>query len=187
VSPPHAVAPGLVELTCHPDTPTAAVRHLTASVARHATGPLVLAYSLVGDVGRLSLPASGTPRMGRDLWRRTCFEAFVGTGDAPSYHELNFSPSGEWAVFAFRRYRDGGPLADATLAPHLAVRRLADGVALDAEVDLARLAPEYGRGAVRLALTAVVQEASGALSYWSIRHPPGRPDFHHADAFALQV
>jgi hypothetical protein len=38
---------------------------------------------------------------------------------------------------------------------------------------------------LRLALTAVVEDARGRLSYWALRHPPGRPDFHHRDGFAL--
>jgi hypothetical protein len=43
------------------------------------------------------------------------------------------------------------------------------------------------RARLRIGLTAVVEDASGALSYWSLRHPAGRPDFHHADAFALRL
>jgi hypothetical protein len=29
--------------------------------------------------------------------------------------------------------------------------------------------------------------ADGVLSYWALQHPPGNSDFHHADAFALQI
>ncbi|MGH8470123.1 MAG: hypothetical protein ACREVY_14440 [Gammaproteobacteria bacterium] len=36
---------------------------------------------------------------------------------------------------------------------------------------------------LRLALAAVIEEKNGSLSYWALAHP--RPDFHHADAFAL--
>jgi hypothetical protein len=39
----------------------------------------------------------------------------------------------------------------------------------------------------RLALTAVIEHATGALSYWSLHHPPGPPDFHHPDGFALKI
>jgi hypothetical protein len=28
---------------------------------------------------------------------------------------------------------------------------------------------------------------SGALSYWALRHPPGKPDFHHPAGFALEL
>jgi hypothetical protein len=39
----------------------------------------------------------------------------------------------------------------------------------------------------RLALSAVIEEVDGALSYWALRHAPGKPDFHHRDTFALSV
>jgi len=105
----------------------------------------------------------------------------------PAYHELNFSSSGAWAVHAFARYRDGGPLADEGCAPRIVVRRAGDRLALDAVVALGPLAPAYASAPLRLALAAVIEAESGTLSYWALRHPPGRPDFHHADAFALAL
>ena len=40
---------------------------------------------------------------------------------------------------------------------------------------------------LRLGLSAVVEDVDGILSYWALRHPSGKPDFHHTDAFALQL
>jgi len=37
------------------------------------------------------------------------------------------------------------------------------------------------------ALSAVIEDDDGAFSYWALRHPPGKPDFHHPDAFALML
>jgi hypothetical protein len=179
-------AAGPIALVAHPDTPAPAVQGVTVSVGRDA-GSLVLAYTLAGDLARLSVPPAGAARMGRDLWKHTCFEAFVAASDAAAYHELNLSPSGEWTVLAFRGYRDGGPLADASLAPRLTIRPRADGVVLEAEIALSRLARAYLHGPLRLALTAVVEDRTGTVSYWSLRHPAGRPDFHHADSFALRI
>ncbi len=39
----------------------------------------------------------------------------------------------------------------------------------------------------QLALTAVIEETSGVKSYWALKHPPGKPDFHHADGFVLEL
>jgi hypothetical protein len=33
----------------------------------------------------------------------------------------------------------------------------------------------------------VIEDADGSLSYWALAHPPGRPDFHHTEAFALDL
>jgi len=64
------------------------------------------------------------------------------------------------------------------------VRRSARRLALEAEV---LLEPPPLTRSIRLGLSAVVESVDGGLSYWAMRHPPGKPDFHHVDAFALQL
>ena len=39
----------------------------------------------------------------------------------------------------------------------------------------------------RLALSAVIEETNGNKSHWALAHPPGKPDFHHADGFAYEL
>ncbi len=38
-----------------------------------------------------------------------------------------------------------------------------------------------------LGVSAVVETKEGSLSYWALAHPPGKPDFHHPDSFALTL
>ena len=38
-----------------------------------------------------------------------------------------------------------------------------------------------------LGLSTVVEDNHGRLSYWALRHPSGKPDFHHPDTFALEI
>jgi hypothetical protein len=38
----------------------------------------------------------------------------------------------------------------------------------------------------RLGLSALIEDTSGCKSYWALAHPPGKPDFHHADCFAYE-
>jgi hypothetical protein len=90
-------------------------------------------------------------------------------------------------VYAFDRHRDGGPLTDVARPPRVVVGAGRGELELDALIDLAALSPAYVMAPLRLALATVVEETSGALSYWALRHPPGAPDFHHADAFALRL
>jgi len=54
-------------------------------------------------------------------------------------------------------------------------------------VVLDRLSPSHRHDALRLALSAVVEVDDGSLSYWALRHPPGGPDFHHAEGFVLRL
>lgn len=121
------------------------------------------------------------------MWQHTCFEVFIRAGASAAYHELNFSPSREWAAFAFERYREGAPLMDEALDPRIAVRVAEGKIALEASVRLDRLWPAYADAPLTLGLSAVIQDRGGALSYWALRHPAGKPDFHHADAFALDL
>ena len=105
---------------------------------------------------------------------------------AAGYYEFNFAPSGAWAAYAFSRYRDGAPLAQA-VDPRIAVRRAEQQLELDALIRLEclPLAPLCAR--LQLALSAVIEDKQGVLSYWALTHPPGRPDFHHPDAFVLEL
>jgi len=175
------------ELLRHPDTPSRAVQAVTAEATRTAERKLALRYILRGDIRALRIPSPRPARIGWKLWRHTCCEVFLREKGADAYHELNFSPSAEWAAYSFARYRDGGPLIDDALNPQIAVRSDEKQLELSALVDLARISPPYPRAALALALSVVVEEESGVLSYWALRHAPGKPDFHHADAFALEL
>jgi hypothetical protein len=138
-------------------------------------------------MARLRVPAFRAPCIGSELWRHTCFEAFLATEAAATYHELNFAPSGEWAVLAFRGYRDGQPLTSSVPTPAIAIRAASQSLELDVVVTLDGLSPAYASARLRLALATVIEETSGARSYWAAHHPPGDPDFHHADAFVVRL
>jgi hypothetical protein len=172
-----------ISLACHPRTPSRAIRAIDVVVDGTADGITTLAFALAGDLSAVRIPETRPSRRVDGLWRHTCFEAFVMAGEGPGYREFNFSPSGEWAVYAFRGYRDGGEPAGES-APGIAARRTGDRLALEAAIPPECLPPG---GALRLGLSAVVEEADGVLSYWALRHPAGPPDFHPADASALPL
>ena len=169
----------MLPLACHPQSRPGAVRRLRAGVER-AGDRLRVRFALEGDLGRLRIPEPRAPAMVRNLWQHTCCEIFIARAGAPAYHEFNLSPSGEWAAHAFTRYREGEMLADPALDPRIAVRRGPDSL------ELAAVIGSTGE-ALQVGLAAVIEAADGALAYWALRHPPGKPDFHHRDAFALAL
>ena len=69
---------------------------------------------------------------------------------------------------------------DEKLDPRITVRSSGEKLELDAFI-------RVDRAVLSLALAAVVEDEHGALSYWALKHPPGRPDFHHPDAFAAEL
>lgn len=175
------------ELVAHPHSAGRVARSVAVGATRTAEGKLSLHYELHGEVARMKLPAPSRPRIGWKLWRHTCCEVFVRAEGADAYHELNLSPSSEWAAYAFNRYREGAPLSDEGLDPQIAIESRPQRLDLYALVDLTRLSSDYRSARLRVALAVIIEEESGGFSYWALRHVPGKPDFHHQDAFALAL
>jgi hypothetical protein len=174
-------------LKLHPDSRCAAVAGVAAEVTRPGPGLLALRYLVTGATSELVLPAPAAPTRADELWRHTCFEAFVRAPTVGAYYEFNFAPSTQWAAYRFDRYRDGMAAADRLGPPHIEAGSTVEGFELTVLLDLDD-APGLPQDAPwRLGLSAVIEEACGRTSYWALAHPPGKPDFHHADCFALQL
>ena len=164
----------------HPTTPSPYVTEVTAEVRRDGRR-LELRYLLAGEMGEVRVPAQAPSARRDELWRRTCFEAFV-RGQGEGYVELNFSPSTEWAAYRFTGYREGMAPTDAAVEVH--ATRTARTLEVVATADLPE---DLANADWDVAVTAVVETVDGALAYWSLAHPAGRPDFHHADCFCLRL
>jgi hypothetical protein len=174
-------------LTAHPSTPSDAVRSLKVQLRLQEPGILVFQYFLDADMSCVRVPLSGAGGRADALWKHTCFEAFVAPADGPGYHEFNFSPSLDWSIYRFSAYREGMSAAEIGGAPEISVRRGDDGFELNSAVRLGQLTDLRDARHLRIALTAVIEEENGRLTYWGLRHAPGRPDFHHPNGFALEV
>jgi len=174
----------VVPLIRHPSTPCPYVREFTVRVDLRGEGQLAFQYRVEGDIDELELPRQKRPAPADGLWKQTCFEAFVRMPGARSYFELNFSPSSEWAMYAFDDYRAGMRAMTAASAPGI-VCRGREG-ALDVDVAV-QLPASIEAQSLELAISAVLRDRHGATSYWSLAHPPGKPDFHHRDSYALQL
>ena|SRR5688572_5849695 len=160
----------------HPVAPCDALRGITASIERKSES-LQVAFVLEGEIDRLRIPAPRAPRAAERLWRHTCCEVFV-TRALPAYREFNLSPSGQWAAYEFARYREGSSFAIPD--PAIVVIRAAGRLELSAKIG-------NPAGRIRIGLSAVIEDEKGTLSYWALGHAPGKPDFHHPDAFALEL
>ena len=172
-------------LTPHPSSPPVPVRGISVSATRD-DGYLVMAYRLVGNLDALLLPAPREPARADELWRHTCFEAFVGRVASTEYCEYNFSPSGQWAAYHFSAYRAGMRPQEPGIGPPCSTRITADTLELKATVDMRWLTPSRG-GTIRLGVTAVIEDRAGVLSYWALKHPAEKPDFHLSDSFVIDV
>ncbi len=162
-------------LTVHPDTPASRIKGVDGRVCRDG-GVWTVEFMVDGaDFLRLDEPLDQLVRT-EGLWKGLCFELFIKPIAGESYLEFNFAQTNRWAAYAFDAYRSG--MRDLELSSPPIIR----GV-LGAKTDLSALA----LGECLVSLSAVIEETDGTKSYWALRHPPGKPDFHHPDCFALEL
>ncbi len=172
-------------LICHPDTADNAIKQLHIGVkALFEKGRLRLHFDVLGASGRLLIPGFKASEAADGLWRHTCFEAFIAIVDETPYHEFNFSPSGQWAAYAFSDYRTAKRW-QISKPPALTYVRTDDRLSMEAVISETDLPDNPQRNTYRLGLTAVLETVDGELSYWALCHPSGKPDFHNRTGFTL--
>jgi hypothetical protein len=138
-------------------------------------------------MSELNLPPITAPTRTGELWRYTCFEAFVRAPPNDAYYEFNLAPSTQWAAYAFSSYRTGMRVANEGTDPMIGIQAGAAAYELRASLKLDGLRSLPSDTAWRLGLSAVIEETKGITSYWALAHPAGKPDFHHADCFAFEL
>jgi hypothetical protein len=158
------------------------VQSLEVQVDRTPSQTLHLSYTLRANLSRIRIPQTKPSRRADELWRHTCFEAFLRAAAGTAYHEVNVSPSSEWALYSFTAYRQGMAPFDVAQPLVIAVGRSAEQLTVEVQIDLKVMPPSRA-----LALAAVLEDDSGSLSYWAVKHPGARPDFHHPDGFVLEI
>ncbi|HEY0940862.1 MAG TPA: DOMON-like domain-containing protein [Steroidobacter sp.] len=175
----------------HPSTPDDVLGSISVEVDSPTPDLLVLYYRISGDIDRLKLPPQAASQFQDELWRHTCLEAFIALPDSGVYFEFNFSPSSQWAVYRFEGYREGMTPLHPEPPPRVMFRRRDGELAADIDIHLDAIpgltADEINGRDLRLAVAAVMANDQGRISYWALAHPPGKPDFHHRDGFALAL
>ncbi|MFN5161167.1 MAG: DOMON-like domain-containing protein [Cyanobacteriota bacterium] len=173
---------------------------------------LAIDYRLQGPIGQLVLPEPAAAAARRDeLWRSTCFEAFLGVPGAEGYWEVNLSPAGHWNGYRLRGYRlDLQPEPGFTSLPCV-VACGSDQLELGFAIDLAALVP--AGQPIELALATVLEarrqlgsadgpsdgpsdgteagdgpEDSGDHhSFWALAHAGREADFHRRESFVVSI
>ena len=176
----------MAQLTLHPDSRCTAVTGIDVTAVRPGPGLLKLRYVLRGAMSDVRLPPATASARADELWRHTCFEAFIRASPNAGYYELNFSPSGQWAAYQFSGYRSGMQVANEITEVPIKMRSSPDGCALQASLSLDQFRDLPRDRSWRLGLSAVIEDATGRISYWALAHPSGKPDFHHADSFTCE-
>jgi hypothetical protein len=168
-------------LLAHPAFPAPADLGLTINVDISKDGALGLCFACDCLLGEVLIPEPIPPCRRDELWRHTCCELFLAAGDG-RYREFNFSPSQAWAAYDFSRYRQRTGALPEIAVPDIRFARNAGGWELKVAM------PETSwRGFHRIGVTAVIESPAGDLSYWALKHPAEKPDFHDPNGFSITL
>lgn len=192
LSPAPAPRPQItVALTPHPvlaevaDLPLAGGDRVLVRMWREPDAGAVFEFSIERAApGQLRLPSPRPPAAADGLWQHSCCEVFLALPGCSAYHEYNFSPSGQWAVYAFSSERvrcEFNPEG----APVHSVERQAGGFSLRASIPAALLPAGSAAQALEVGLACVLERSDQTLEHWAARHGAEVPDFHRRDSFCL--
>jgi hypothetical protein len=174
-----------VALRAFPGMGSDAVSKIEVEVTRHP-GRLDLNYTMVGSIASLLLPPFASGKRTDELWKHTCFEAFLRPAQAEAYFEFNFAPSAQWAAYGFSGVRTGMHEIDASPAS-IEAEQEGQSYTLKVSVDLSKVPELAAETLWRVNLSAVIEEKNGRKSYWALAHPAAKPDFHNPDCFVLEL
>jgi len=174
----------LFHLEPHPDTPSKSGFQVYAFAKRWNPLELVLTFSIRDSVPKIAWYEPTQEGRYDELWKHSCFEAFVQPVARDDYVELNFAPEKRWALYDLDGYRSGlrnsaeAALRDMrfTSQEQLSYAVCSMRVTLD-------LPPSFADVPWNVGLSTIIEETDGTKSYWALAHAPGPPDFHNADCF----
>lgn len=169
-------------LVPHPEHPPAQVTAVEARVIGHDANWLRLRWRIEGAGALIVPPFSGRGRSD-ELWRGTCFEAFLKPAGGEAYVELNLSPSERWNAYDFESYRAGMSERQMPREPECTMRQGSTFAIFDAAIPATGLPA----GECALGLAAVIEEHGGVISYWALAQGEGPPDFHAPACFAATL
>ncbi len=141
-----------------------------------------LEFRLSGPLEKLLIPTKAqAPRFRDELWKRTCFEAFLGNKDSEAYWE--FSPSRDWAIYRFKSYRERIEIDQLELIDLVIQQERYPGD-LILKIDIK---PKDLFKVDRVGLTAVLEHDSQKTSYWALTHAREKPDFHAPESLIVST
>jgi hypothetical protein len=173
-------------LVPHPSTPPGSPEFKVWATVDHAASLAAVAttniwFGVGAPAERFVIAEAAEPERAEDLWKATCFEAFLRALGDEAYREWNFAPSGQWASYAFSAYRENMASAEVDQPPYIRMEDNLTWWAVGATIAV----PADTNW--ELGLSAVIEEKDGTKSYWALAHPREKPDFHDPGCFVARL
>lgn len=130
--------------------------------------------------GTTQAQPSSQPQRRNELWKSTCFEAFIQPKGAKTYWEINLSPEGHWNVYSFDDYRTPSPPKEASKW------KLVEFQLKNSSL-LGRFRADFGTAKkFQAGLCCIIDMPKGEKTYWAIQHSKDKPDYHNNKNFILE-
>jgi hypothetical protein len=169
-------------LWSHPAFGNHGFRCIDVELERPSQSLVRVRYMVPVGSSAIVVPPPAEPLRTNGLWESTCFELFLRREGEDGYLELNFSPSGEWAAYAFRGYREGMVQAAMPGPPQIRTSVTPDRL----EVEVA-VSPWLDEGPYAMNIAAILQSRTGDRTFWASDHAGDAPDFHQPGCFREQL
>lgn len=126
------------------------------------------------------LESNGADGRLHEIWKSTCFEAFIKPKNQKQYWEINVNPSRAWNVYKFSSYREPSPPVEDSGWKLIEFSFEPGSLSVKFSHDLS-LASRFEVG-----LSCIFDMMDGKKSYWALEHSQDKPDFHNAKTFILE-
>lgn len=150
---------------------------------------LIVNYKIKGDLSSIDLgPLNESSNRIIGLWKKSCFELFLRSGNPQEYLEFNLSPNGDWNCFIFNEEINELTEYNELLKIDFTANLKDDEFTLELSIDRNDL-PVIHRDFqnVEFSTTSVLLINDGdevfKESFWAINHCDTRPNFHHPDSY----
>lgn len=115
-----------------------------------------------------------------ELWKKTCFEAFLPRAEGEGYFEFNGAANGDWNLYTFDHYRS--ELIPAFVSPgdepKVVFYDFNKHLEVHFSIPLKTIPLISGKLGISVVLTS-----KDDVSYWAVHHAGAKPDFHRKESF----
>lgn len=146
-------------------------------------------FIITGDISSIIIEkCNAKPQRLVGLWKKTCFEFFLRSGDFKEYMEFNFSPSLNWNCFNFNEHTKDLTEWNIVNTPKVKINQFADKIEMNVIIERVNLAlahQDFKKSEFSTTAVLLIEDNDGNVkeTFWAITHADVKPNFHHPESY----
>lgn len=150
---------------------------------------LEINYRISGELSKIAFEElSINPKRIIGLWKKTCLELFLRSGNPKEYIEFNFSPNGDWNCFVFNEKISELTEYNGISEIGFQSSSKTDEYKLNIKIkksDLPKVHQDFSIAEFSTTSVLLLKNDEGRLeeTFWAINHCDSKPNFHHPDSY----